>query len=379
MTAPSTKNRPRHPWSAGLWVGCDVGTWFRRLAENRYAVDWCVVPWLPLITLASLEFTFLRNFQRRIYGRRIDGTPLRPDPIFVIGHWRSGTTLLHELLALDERHAYPTTFECIAPLHCVLTRRLAMRWLSRFVPKTRPMDNMALGWDRPQEDEFALVGMGLPSPYLMCAFPRRGPVYGEYLELDDVPPKDLENWKRLFVQFLKQVAYRDPRRLILKSPTHTFRIRTMLELFREARFIHIVRDPYVVFASTVHLWKTLQDLYALQAPTHTWLEEYVLETYLRLFRRLDETRSLVPAGRFAELRYEDLVRDPVATLRATYDQLDLGEFEHVAPAIERYAAEAADYQTNRYELPPALRERITRRWGDVIRRYGYASEPAVAP
>jgi hypothetical protein len=197
------------------------------------------------------------------YGRRIARTPIQQPPLFILGHWRTGTTLLHELLILDPRHTFPTTYECLEPNHFLLTERLFTRWLTFLMPSRRPMDNMAAGWDRPQEDEFALCMMGQPSPYLTVAFPNQPPAFPEYLDLTGVPPRALASWKRAFYGFLQRLTFKDPRRLVLKSPPHTARIEVLLELFPEARFVHIVRDPVVVFPSTVNLWKSLRDFPSL--------------------------------------------------------------------------------------------------------------------
>ena len=131
------------------------------------------------------------------------------------------------------------------------------RWLGFLMPSRRPMDNMAAGWARPQEDEFALCMMGQPSPYLTIAFPNRPPQFSEYLDLQNLPPRAVARWQRAYLGFLRRLTFKDPRRLILKSPPHTCRIKLLLELFPDARFVHIVRDPYVVFPSTVNLWKSL--------------------------------------------------------------------------------------------------------------------------
>jgi hypothetical protein len=143
-------------------------------------------------------------------------------------------------------------------------------------------------------------------------------------------------------------------------------------LFPDARFVHIVRDPHVVFASTVNLWRTLYETHGLQTPTFAGLEEYVFDTFTHLYRRLEEGRKLVPPGHFHELRYEDLVRDPIGEMRRLYEALDLGGFEEARPRIEDFFKANAGYQTNRYrELEPGLQAEIERRWGEVIRRYGY--------
>src|SRR4029079_7278292 len=98
--------------------------------------------------------SFASVFDRLVFGHRVRSNKLKETPLFVLGHWRSGTTLLHELLILDPRHTYPTTFECFAPNHFIWTEWFLApltRWL---LPKKRPMDNMTAGWDLPQEDEF---------------------------------------------------------------------------------------------------------------------------------------------------------------------------------------------------------------------------------
>src|SRR5207253_8457514 len=127
---------------------------------------------------------------------------------FIIGHWRTGTTLLHEFLILDERHSYPTTYECLDPNHFLLTETLFTRLFRFMMPTSRPMDNMKAGFDRPQEDEFALCMLGQPSPYLHIAFPNNPPRFQKYLDFDGASANALHGWKRSFKQFLKQVTYK---------------------------------------------------------------------------------------------------------------------------------------------------------------------------
>lgn len=362
-------------WSPKIWLGGDFFGWIRLLIDNRFSVGKSSLHSLIFISISTLIHTQLRCLQNVIYGRRVRETELEGDPVFIIGHWRSGTTLLHELLTLDERHTYPTTYECIDPNHFLITERHASRFLRFILPNQRPMDNMLLGWDRPQEDEFALCNIGQPSPYLTIAFPNHPPQYPEYFDLENVPPLALKRWKEDFVRFLKQITIRTPKRIVLKSPTHTYRIKVLLELFPNARFVHIVRDPYVVFLSTLKLWRSLYLEYALQQPTFEGLEEYVLDNFTHLYQKVEEARPLLDPSRFYELRYEDLVRDPVGQLRAIYQNLGLGEFASVLPKIEQYFHQAKDYKPNRYELTPDLRDLITQRWGEVIRRYGYDNKP----
>jgi hypothetical protein len=128
-----------------------------------------------------------------------------------------------------------------------------------------------------------------------------------------------------------------------------------------------------VYPSTVNLWKSLYRTHGLQRPTFAGLEEQVFATFNRLYQKLEEGRRHVPASRFYELRYEDLIRDPVGQVKALYEHLALGGFEQLLPRLQSYLNQIAGYETNRYELTPELRAEIGQRWGAVIRRYGYDS------
>jgi hypothetical protein len=281
----------------------------------------------------------------------------------VIGHWRTGTTLLHELLSLDPRHTAPTTYQCFAPNHFLLTERLLKRWTSFTLPASRPPDRIQMKWDAPQEDEFALCNLGIPTPYNTIAMPN-GPLQNqEYLDLNNVPDKQLLRWKTALAKFARQVLYRSPGRLVFKSPPHTCRIPTLLELFPRARFVHIARNPVVVFNSTMHLWKSL---YTTQG-----FQKQVLETFLHMHFRLEQTRHLVPSGNFANVKYEDLVADIPSTMQQIYESLNLGDFGEVRDVIDDYAAAKSGFQTNRYESSPELVKEIAKRWQPYCETYGY--------
>jgi hypothetical protein len=369
----STPSQPRE-WMAHIWEGCDFFAWLRLLCRNHLAVappQWYVA---FIVTFVSLGHTLLRWVQEAWYANRLDHVPIPHTPLFIIGHWRTGTTLLHEMLILDPRHAYPNTYQCLEPNHFLLTETLFKRLFRILLPSRRPFDNMPAGWDRPQEDEFALCMMGQPSPYLTVAFPNHPPQDSEALDLDGLPPRARQAWKKAFLRFLRHLTYKDGRRLVLKSPTHTCRIPTLLELFPDARFIHIVRDPFAVFPSTVNMWKAMYVAHGLQRPTFAGLEEFVFDTFTRTYARLEKSKPLLAANRFHELRYEDLIADPVGQMRLLYERLELGGFEELLPRLKSFLDANAGYKRNRYpDLAPELRAEIEQRWGHVIRQYGYAS------
>ncbi len=374
--AKQTSGSKDRIWHLRIWDGmCWSGSW-RLMFRNRFAIAPSRMAMAFMILLTGSMHFVLWLIQKLIYGRRIARTKIERQPIFVIGHWRAGTTLLHELMVLDRRHNCADGFMCYVPNHFLVSRWLLGGMVRLLMPSQRPMDNMKFGSLRPQEDEFALCNMGVPSPYLTIAFPNRPPHYPEYLDLEGVPPQELARWKRTLVWFLRCITLRDPRRIVLKSPPHTARIKVLLELFPDARFVHIVRDPYVIFPSTLKTWHSLYRRDGLQVPKFKGLEEDVFKTFVRMYEAFERDRPLIGPKRFCEIRYEDLVADPIEQMRSIYRQLELGEFDQVLPELEEYVADQQGYQTNHYEISAETRAEIGRRWGSFIEKYGYRSEPA---
>jgi hypothetical protein len=365
----SPPKKRRDEWAPHFWLGCDAFSLARLLARHRFAVH--PSKWYVVLAAAAVGpvHTALSLLQSVLCDERIKRTRIERPPVFIIGHWRSGTTLLHELLIRDPRHASPTTYDCLVPHHSLLTGTWGPRLLWWMMPRRRPMDNMLAGWDRPQEDEFALCLLGQPSPYERIAFPN-GP--NATADLAKLTTSECRQWESAFLRLMRRLTLASSgRRLILKSPPHTWRIETLLRLFPEARFVHIVRDPYVIYPSTMNLWRSLYEKHGLQRAPFRVLSEFVLDEFVAMHARLEASRYLIPKGRFHEFRYEDFIKNPLPQLEAMYRDLDLGDFEPARDYVETYLAATKNYETNRYELSPADRETIAKRWGQVIRRYGY--------
>jgi omega-hydroxy-beta-dihydromenaquinone-9 sulfotransferase len=366
------KTHPYPAWSPRFWHGMRFGDWMRLLAENRFRIHplrWAMVGLISSITPFN---TVMSRVQRLWYGRRIDATPIQP-PLFIIGHWRSGTTFLHELLVLDERFTFPTTYQCFAPEHFLLTEWLLARYCGFLLPKRRPMDNVRAGWLRPQEDEFALLTMGVRTPYRRMAFPNNPPPDLEYLNMEGVAEAELEKWCRAMRSFVQTLTYRDAKRVILKSPTHTGRVALLSQLFPGAQFIHITRDPRALFPSTRRLWKALDAVQGCQVPRHAYLDQYVYDALLRMYDGFEKQRAALDPAHLVDVRYEDLVADPVGVVAGIYQKLDLGDFSQTRDTLEAYVRSQPSYQTNCHQLAPDVSAEILRRWRRYAEQYGYVA------
>jgi hypothetical protein len=381
----------RYPFFAyRIWYGMRVAVLLSLLTRNHFAVSPARIAFVFRGFVCSLVNSGGNIVQRLIFGKRVRECVLDAQPIFIIGHWRTGTTLLHELLTLDEGFTAPSTIECFAPALC-----LALGWLLRrlkfFLPANRPMDNMLLGWDQPQEDEFALMNLGLGSPYEAMIFPNHREAGHPYLNMTDLTPQQLASWKAGFVRFLQLVNLRSrrrqgcrgrARRIVLKSPTHTARLHILREMFPQAKFIHIVRDPCEVFSSTVRLWRALFETQACQKPELAGdpngvcdIEEYVFQNMNSLYRDFFAEVAKIPAENFCQMRYEDLVRAPSDEISRSYRQLGLDSFEDIRPKLEAHLRELGDYKANRHHISNRQRSEVSKRWGWYMDRFGY--RPAI--
>jgi hypothetical protein len=351
--------------------GITFGDWLRLLRDNDFAVDFPDWPRAALLTLTSVGQSLQRWREERAYGAAVAGTAVLP-PLFILGHWRNGTTHLHYLLGLDSRFAYPSNFQVIFPHSFLSTETWNAPFVALFTPKRRPQDNVHMDVGLPQEDEFALMVLTLCSPYLAWMFPRRREHYERYLTLRGVPRAEVERWKAGLLSFLRKLTYKYGRPLLLKSPTHTCRVRLLLELFPDARFVHIRRGPYTVFLSTRRLHETVERLVGFQRHPGRDLEGYILRRYRLMYDVFFEERGLVPPGRFHELRFEELEKDPLGQLRALYERLGLPDFEAARPALEEYVRAQAGYRKNEYpELPARQRGRIAQEWRRNFEEWGY--------
>ncbi len=358
-------------WYPRFWDGMTLGAWLKTLHKGKYRISPRQLGMAAIVTGLGVFNSSFALLEKLLYGKTVARTELAGPPIFIIGHWRSGTTLLHEYMILDPRFSFADTYACFAPSHFLISRFFMRPAVSFLMPKKRPIDNMAAGFDRPQEDEFALCALGVPSPYLHLLFANDPPLYDEYLTLRNVSEEKRREWLDKLDGFIRSLTVIEPKRIVLKSPTHTARIRVLLEKYPDAKFVHIHRDPYKLFPSTYNLWMRLAKDEGLQVPNGQGLEEYILGTFERMYEAFEADIPLLKPGQFAEIAFKELTADPVGTLEKIYQTLELGDFDKVRSRIEEFAASQKNYQKNKFELDPDIAARIKERWSGYLQKYGY--------
>jgi hypothetical protein len=239
-------------------------------------------------------------------------------PIFVIGPWRSGTTAMHEALASSADVITPRQWQCMAATtftHFRPPGKLAAR---------RPMDGLWIHPQAPQEDEFALMTLGVESLYRAFWMPHRLAELGPLLEQEHWLGD--RTWISTWLEFLRGVRMTESsgdRKLLLKSPNHTFRLRAILEALPDARFIWMARDARSLAASNFKMWHQMFALHGLTAPRPSALPEFLDHVWNGSAQALEHLRRSLPRDRWVVIDQRELQRDAPGVISAVCQQFGL--------------------------------------------------------
>jgi len=352
-------------------LGTDINNWLRLLIRNKFNIYIKFIPKVIFLTLFSILNLPFQLFEYFIYSAKINKVNLK-SPIFVLGHPRSGTTYLNNLLSKDPSLSYSNTYNVLVP-HIFLTIDKGLKnIMSKVLPPTRPQDNVKMTIDSPKEEEFAMANISQTSYFFGFFFPKR--IYENFEEsvlfTDD---KNRKHWQKKYDFFLKKIAFKNKNnRLLLKSPANTARLKEIYELYPDAKFIHICRNPYDVYRSTVGLYEKVIPITSFQRIDKQEIENFILTAYPKIYNKYFAGKEIIPANQLYELKYEDFIKSPVAHIEKAYDYLGINNFNMAKSFIEKEVKDVADYETNTYgELPKAIKSRINQEWEFCFNEFEY--------
>jgi hypothetical protein len=240
-------------------------------------------------------------------------------------------------------------------------------FIDPYLPRTRLIDEVAMGPEVPTEDEVGLANICPESYFHAVYFPRR--FAREYREgLAGRPSPERLRAIRRYVAALGRGGR--PRSLLSKNPAYTAQILALRELFPGARMVHIHRDPRAVFASSRRaLRRTMREL-ALQDFSDANIDAAVLETYPLVMQAFREQAAQLPDGTLAEVAFEDLTADPKGTLRRLWRELDLPAPPGTLDRVEGHLAEVAGFEPEGAALATSDLARLRAAWPEEMRLYG---------
>ena len=307
------------------------------------------------------------------YDKWLADVDLPRDPVFILGHWRSGTTFVHNIFAQDSSFCYTTTYQTVFPHLMLFGQPFFKKTMGWLMPDKRPTDNMELAPDLPQEEEFALSNMMPYSFYDFWFFPKKWDEYcDKYLTFERITPQELQTFKDTFLKLIKiSHANTGGQAYLSKNPPHTGRVKALAEMFPNAKFIYLMRNPYTVFESTRSFFTNTIKPLELQHISDEEMERNILRTYTKLYQAYEEQKKHVPAGNLFEVKFEEFEADAFGTTARAYEQLGLPGFGEAEAAIQAYTDRKKGYKKNRYEYKPRTVQLVNDNWGYALKDWDY--------
>lgn len=352
-------------------VGADWKT-FHAVTDGR-EIDPAFRSKFRLTKAVCRLLSLLQPLEDKRYRKWLENKTLEMDPVFILGHWRSGTTFVHNVFSCDRHFGYNTTYQTVFPNLMLFGQPFFKKNMSWLMPDKRPTDNMELKVDLPQEEEFALANMMPYTYYNFWFLPKYTEEYcDKYLLFDTIDEKERQIFKDTFLKLIK-VSLWNTRgtQFLSKNPPHTGRIRTLVEMFPNAKFIYLVRNPYTVFESTRSFFTNTIRPLRLQEISDEEIERNILTVYTKLFRKYEEEKSLIPAGNLIEIKFEDFEADAFDLTRHIYETLSIPGFPEAREAIGTYLNKKKGYQKNRYRYDDRTVKVVEENWSFALEKWGY--------
>ena len=335
---------------------------------------------LARILITTAMATPLRLAEWLLHSHQIANAQIEHAPLFVLGFARSGTTHLQNLMTRDPTYGYLTAFQMVLPTFSLVGRGRLKRLMEKNMgEQTRGVDNVKISLDAPQEEDVALANSSPMSFVHQLSFPQQGRrLFEKYVLMGADPDgerlteRELRRWERAYLRVLRKMTlHADGRQLLLRNTINTARADHLLRLFPDAKFIHIVRNPYDVYPSLLNLYRTMLPMYQLDDYDWSEVEEFLVESYARVMQKYLADRALIPSDHLAEVRFEDLERDPLGELARLYAELDLPNWENAQTHIAAYLETIADYRKNVFQLDPAIIDRVDEKWRFAVEEWNY--------
>ena len=359
-------------------LGARFDNWVRLLWENRFKIAPRAIPQALYISIVSLILFPFAILEAAVFAIPIKRARVRSGPVYIIGHWRSGTTYLQNLMSKDKNFGWFDPVSTATFSNCLMLRPLLSAIQRKQLKKARPMDNMEYKLDLPMEETFALATISPLAIIQMITFPQNFRRYLDTAFLADLTPREEKEWYRAYDYILRKLTYINKGRpLLLKSPDNTCRVKELKERYPGAKFVNIYRNPYTVVMSTINMFIKQMDMLALQERPEGFdelIEDTIVSEFGRMYRELFENQKGLKDDEYIDVCYEKFVAEPEKELERIYKTLDLPDFEKARKEIEKHIESQKDYKKNKFSLSERLKGKINRELGFYFEHYGYAME-----
>ena len=351
-------------------AGTTLSNYFKVLRGNRIDRKYYLKTLLTgLIATLGTPFQWYEGLK---FNKKVRAFEFKEPPLFVVGHWRGGTTYIHNLMCQDPQAGYITTYQSVFPNN-LSSKILFKTFMKATMPDKRPSDNVKLSINFPQEEEFALGNLHPYSYYNLWFFPERYKEYYEkYVRFNQVSDDVKKTWKSEFQKLvIKSLLNTSGQRAIIKNPVNTGRIQTLLEIFPEAKFIHIYRNPIIVFLSTRKFFLELMPTLTFQNYTDDEVVEMNVLIYKMIYEDYLNQKKLIPKNNLIELKFEDFESDPIYWLKYIYEKFEYQYSQDLETTFKNYITSLGGYKKNKYKIQKEDLNMVLDNWGEYMKHFEY--------
>lgn len=354
-------------------AGYTLPNLFRMLAQNHFHVSpRYAARFAYSIALSTIMSPFYIR-ERVKYDKDTEETPIKKDPIFIIGHWRCGTTLMHNLLTRDQQFGYLTTYQALIPSIFISGEKMFKPIVVSSLPKKRPQDDGDLNADLPQEDIYALGSLSPYSYYHGWCFPRNMEHYNNYINFTNASPETIEDWKKTYLFLLKKITmFYKGKQLVLKNQDNTGKIPQLLEMFPDAKFIYMYRNPYDLYMSMLKFMRKVIPLYCVQTPPPMKeVEDHMMTLFTHMTKKYLQDKHRIPAENLVEVQYESFIKQPLKTVGSLYKKFDINGYQDVELSFKEYLTTQKTVHMDSYTFDDSVKKKIENHWGFALQEYDY--------
>jgi hypothetical protein len=311
------------------------------------------------------------------------------EPVFLVGHARSGTTLLHRVMSRDgARFSSFMLYEMYFPslLQKRVIRALAAvdrralggfferrvkAWEQKRYGKTQ--DLHAMGLTVPEEDDF-LFYWSCASGTWMLKLPAMGEI--DFYHLDRAPERKRRRVERFYADCIRRQLYLNGagRVHLCKAPHFAGRVASLIESFPGARIVVTMRSPHETIPSLLKLVKVGYQLRGWDEPKMARSLGVLAAQSFHTYRHPLEVLAKHPETRHAIVDYRELVAEPKRVVGEVYEALGLPMTAEFAAVLDEEQARARKHKSgHRYSLEEfgLDKDAIERELAELFERYGW--------
>ncbi len=277
--------------------------------------------------LKFILFEPLRITELVLYRGKIHRHQLTADPIFILGHWRSGTSYLQEQISANESYTTTTIFRFLFADSYILGEKWLkpiLNWVCRTFNIPYSFQRTTMNMDLVGELESAMCQACSPYSYTWGhLFPSKFTQWvNQMILLEDNNNK--EGWIADYDFLIRKLSFHSMgKRVVVKSPGDTARASILLKKYPNAKFLYIERDPTAVLKSNQYLWNVIIRENSIHRISESEIDQHIKTTLSTLKSSYYTFKNLVPKNQLIEISFDELISDTPAVLRTVQNQLEL--------------------------------------------------------